>query len=265
MKSIIRPLLWITTLYFLPLVRIAAQDAVPLHPGVYDTWHSIDKPGISATGKLVYFEQNPQYGDGKLIIHYPSTNAYDTLERAGGAQVSPGEDFLACRIRPFLRETRKARLDGKKKDELPKDSLLVYALNGKRYIYPGLKSFGIPAKSGKTMFALIDKPEPKEDTAVNDTLSADTVAVKKKVSPKKKKDKTETYLLKIIYPADSLIFTHEQVTQAVISETGASIIYATCKPDSIPVSEVMFFDTEKQAERQLFSAPGHIRNLAVDA
>jgi hypothetical protein len=265
MKSINRPLLWITALIILPLARLAAQDAVPLHPGVYDSWQSIDKPGISATGKLVYFEQNPQYGDGKLIIYQPSAGTYDTLTRVYAAQVSPDENYLAGRIRPFLRETRKARLDGKKKDELPKDSLLVYTLNSKRYVYPGLKSFGVPAKNGKAMYALIDKPEPKEETEKNDTLSADTLAVKKKVSPKKKKDKTETYLLKIIYPADSLIFTYEQVTQAVISETGASIIYATYKPDSIPVSEVMFFDTEKQAERQLFSVPGHIRNLAVDA
>ena len=61
-----------------------------------------------------------------------------------------------------------------------------------------------------------------------------------------------------------MIFTREQVTQAVISETGGSIVYSTFKPDSIPVSEVMLFDTEKQTDRQLFTAPGHIRNLSVD-
>lgn len=264
MKSNTCPLLWISAMIILPLARLAAQDALPLHPGVYDSWQSIDKPGISFTGKLVYFEQNPQYGDGKLIIYQPSAGTYDTLPRVYAAQVSPDENYLAGRIRPFLRETRKARLDGKKKDELPKDSLLVHTLSGKKYVYPGLKSFGVPAKNGRAMFALINKPEPKEDSAVNDSLPADTLALKKKLSPKKKKDKTETYLLKIIYPSDSMIFTREQVIQAVISETGGSIVYSTFKPDSIPVSEVMLFDTEKQTDRQLFTAPGHIRNLSVD-
>lgn len=243
---------------------VSGQNQMPLSPDVYDSWNSIDRPGLSRDGKIVFFEQNPQYGDGSLILYYPEKQSYDTISRGYGAAVPVSGSFTAWKIKPPLKDTRQAKLDGKKKDDFPKDSLGILSRNGNKFLFPGLKSFSVAAKGGEAMFALIDKPIPAADTAKHDSLAPEKGKELKKEKPAKKKDETKTYLLNIVYPADSVILSRENVTDAVISEQGGTILYATLSSDSIPVSAVFAFNTVTRTETPIFSAPGHILSPAAD-
>ncbi|MHC1774093.1 MAG: alpha/beta hydrolase family protein [Lentimicrobium sp.] len=258
-------------IFLVAVVSANAQERIPLNPGVYDQWKSIERPLISQNGQIVSYEINPQQGDGCLIINHPVTGKSDTIARAYEAAFSPSDDFSAYKVKPFYKDTRKAKLDGKKKDDLPKDSLGISAFNGYVFRFAGLKSFSLPAKTGNFLAALLETPKPEKagDSATADSVNITENAVKaerdaKKANELKKKDKTETYTLKLIFPSDSLIYSWDSVSAFTISENGMSVAWTTYRNDSIPLSKVFIFETLVKKEREIYSESGFIRNLALD-
>jgi len=247
---------------------VLSQDKIPLNPDVYDGWKNLERPQISNNGKFVACEINPQQGDGSLIVSIPAENRNDTIDRACEASFSPGNGFIAYKVKPFYNETRKAKLDGKKKDELPKDSLGISAFNGKIYRYPGLKSFSLPVKGSDWVAALLETPKPEKitDTTAKDTSILKTAEnpVKKKEVKDKKKDKTETFTLKYLIPGKDSIQSWDSVTSFAVSENGRTLAWATYRNDSLPVSGISLFDTGRNTRTEVFRGPGFIKNIALD-
>jgi len=271
MKSKFNVLLIIVSLLLLRLTDLQAQERIPLNPGVYDKWKSIERPLISPNGKYVSYEVNPQSGDGILVINGKNIPA-DTISRGYESVFSTDNSFFAYKIKPLYQAVRKAKLDGKKKDELPKDSIGISAFSGRFYRFADLKSFNIPTKSGNFIAALLETPEPAKKT---DTTAADTTGIEKKTenterkvknsAKPKKKDKTETYTLKLVYPADSMIFSWDSVADYAISENGKILAWSSYRNDSLPESSVRIFDTDAKKTSGIFKSVGYIRNLSIDA
>jgi len=93
-----------------------------------------------------------------LFIRNNQTNVEFMIPR--GAQVVFSEDgnYLFGKIKPFFAETRKAKIDKKKADELPKDSLFIYHLqNANLEKIATVKSFQTPSKSNGAIVYLLDK------------------------------------------------------------------------------------------------------------
>ncbi|NTW24133.1 MAG: S9 family peptidase [Lentimicrobium sp.] len=253
------------------LIQAKAQERIPLNPGVYDDWKSIERAQISSNGNFVSYEVNPQSGDGILVIS-GNQNPSDTIYRGYESVFSSDNSFFAYKIKPFHQTIRKAKLDGKKKDELPKDSMGISAFNGRTYRFAELKSFTIPAKSGNFVAALLETPKPSKEI---DSSAVDTTRIEKKaennekkikngVKPKKK-DKTETYTLKLVFPSDSLIFSRDSITDYTISEKGKTIAWSSYSNDSLPVSSVYLFETVSKQTNEIFKSEGYIRNLSIDS
>ncbi|MBK9358951.1 MAG: S9 family peptidase [Bacteroidales bacterium] len=254
--------------FLLTYITASSQERIPLSHDVYDNWKNLERPQISNNGKFVAYEINPQQGDGSLIVSIPAETRNDTIERACEASFSPGNGFIVYKVKPFYRETRKAKLDGKKKDELPKDSLGISAFNGKDYRLPGLKSFSLPVKGSDWLAALLETPEPEKTT---DTSAKDTSALKKaenqdkkKEIKGKKKDKTETFTLKYLIPGEDSIQSWDSVTSFAVSENGRTLAWATYRNDSLPVSGISLFDTGRNTRTEIFHGPGFIKNIALD-
>ncbi|MBK6345382.1 MAG: S9 family peptidase [Bacteroidales bacterium] len=254
--------------FLLTYITASSQERIPLSHDVYDNWKNLERPQISNNGKFVAYEINPQQGDGSLIVSIPAETRNDTIERACEASFSPGNGFIVYKVKPFYRETRKAKLDGKKKDELPKDSLGISAFNGKVYRLPGLKSFSLPVKGSDWLAALLETPEPEKTT---DTSAKDTSALKKaenqdkkKEIKGKKKDKTETFTLKYLIPGKDSIQSWDSVTSFAVSENGRTLAWATYRNDSLPVSGISLFDTGRNTRTEIFHGPGFIKNIALD-
>lgn len=251
-------------------LSLSAQERKPLNPDVYDSWNAIDRPEISRNGNMVTYEINPQYGDGQLIIHRFGSAAADTVARAYQAAISAESGYTAFRIKALLEQTRKAKVEGKKKDDLPGDSLGILTANGKRFLYPGLKSFSVPLEGGASLFALFKDEKPGAKEAENDTLAGEEKQEKpsgeeKQKSNGRKKDKTETFLLRIINPTDSLIAERPGVTHAAVSKNGKTIVYASYTNDSLPFASVSMRDEPAGREIIVFSGTGSIGGLALSS
>jgi dipeptidyl aminopeptidase/acylaminoacyl peptidase len=115
---------------------------------VFDGWKSIKSQKISDDGKWITYEIIPGKGDGKLFLYEVSTGKLDSFERGSEAKFFDNGNSFAYKLKPKYELTRKAKLDKKKAEEQPKDSLIIFNLTSKTTIkYANVKSFDVTYES----------------------------------------------------------------------------------------------------------------------
>ena len=141
---------------FLSFVAFAQKK--PLDHSVYDQWQSIKETVMHPKGQYLAYTIVPQEGDGVLIVRNTQTNIEFTIPRAAQVVFSEDGNYLFGKIKPTFNETRKAKIDKKKADELPKDSLFIYHLkDASLEKIANVKTFQIPSKSNGAIVYLLDK------------------------------------------------------------------------------------------------------------
>ncbi len=131
----------------------------PLDHTVYDGWQSLGDRLISNDGNYLSFSVNPQEGDGILTIQSVSGNYKKEVPRGYGPVITEDSRYLLCRIKPFFKETRDAKIKKKKPEDMPKDSLLILELGTDNLTKVArIKSFKVPDESGAWLAYLLEKP-----------------------------------------------------------------------------------------------------------
>ena len=125
---------------------------------VYDSWQSIRETSFHPQGKYIVYAIVPQEGDGTFIIRNVKTGNELSIARATQAVFTENGEYLVAKIKPSFVETRKAKIDKKKADEMPKDSLVIVELatNTIQKI-PSVKSFQLAEHGNDMMVYLKDK------------------------------------------------------------------------------------------------------------
>lgn len=105
------------------LCTAASAQKKPLDHDVYDSWESVSSLTLSADGRIVAYQVKPQQGDARLVFHNIETGAELEVERGGGLVLPKDASYAVFTIKAPYAETRQARIDGKKSDEMPRDSV----------------------------------------------------------------------------------------------------------------------------------------------
>ena len=141
---------------FLTFVGFAQKK--PLDHTVYDQWQSVKETVMDPNGQFIAYTVVPQEGDGMLFIRNLNTNVDFKIPRGSQIVFSEDGNYLFGKVKPFYSETRKAKIEKKKADELPKDSLFIYHLQTANLEkIASVKSFQIPSKSNGAIVYLLDK------------------------------------------------------------------------------------------------------------
>ena len=137
----------------------------PLDHSVYDNWKSVSGLSVQNDGDWARWTVAPQEGDLVLHLYNVKTGKTYDIERASQAKISEDGKKLVFKIAPKFQETRQAKIDKKKPNETPKDSLGVLDLvTGKIEKYPYLKGFKFGDKlNAFVAFQEAEKPAPKPD------------------------------------------------------------------------------------------------------
>ena len=137
----------------------------PLDHSVYDGWKSVSGLTVQNDGDWARWTVAPQEGDVVLHLYNVKTGKTYDLERATGARISEDGKKVVFRIVPKFQETRQARIDKKKPNEMPKDSLGILDLaTGRIERYPFVKNLRISDKLNTYVaFQDADKPAPKPE------------------------------------------------------------------------------------------------------
>jgi dipeptidyl aminopeptidase/acylaminoacyl peptidase len=157
-------------------VQVAHAQKKPLDHSVYDSWQSINSTAISKNGSHLFYLVGVQEGDAKLYIKDQKNQLLGTIDRASAPRFSNDEQYIITTIKPFYQETREARIKKKKPDEMPKDTLAIFALKTKEIQkIPAIKSFKTPTETGNYLaYVVEEKPAtlPASEDSTQTRLSA---------------------------------------------------------------------------------------------
>ncbi len=95
----------------------------PLDHDVYDGWQSVAAIQLSPDGRLLSYEVRPQEGDGTLYLKNLATGAELAVPRGTGLKWAQDASAGLFTVKAPFADTRQAKIDKKKPDEQPKDSV----------------------------------------------------------------------------------------------------------------------------------------------
>lgn len=122
-----RRLFLISLFAALTLSEAFAQKPALDH-SVYDSWKSIGRISIPDGGDWAIYTVSPQEGDAVLHLYNIRSGKEYALDCVSSAVLSKDAKRAVFRISPKFSETRQARIDKKKGDEMPQPSLGVLNL-----------------------------------------------------------------------------------------------------------------------------------------
>ena len=202
-----------------------AQERKPLDHDAYDSWQRVSAYKISNDGKILAWQVSEQEGDSRLYIRRLETGEELVIDRASNFKMSEAADFGTCLVSAPYAVTRQAKIDKKKDDEMPKDSIACI----------NLKTF--------------------EVTKIADASSASTgwdaapyIFISQKV--KGKKDYKNLLVFKT---SDGSVDTLRQIASFEVSRSGdkLAVVTAKDKKDSLSKSSVVLYDYSTSSSRSL--------------
>ena len=133
------------TIFSLFISIFSFSQKIALDHSVYDQWEAIRESIWQPQGQFICYSINPQEGDAVLIVKNIASKTELIISRGAQPVFTEDGNYLIAKIKPSFNETRKAKIDKKKPDEMPKDSLVILVLaTGKMNKISGVKSFQVP-------------------------------------------------------------------------------------------------------------------------
>ncbi|HPS64411.1 MAG TPA: prolyl oligopeptidase family serine peptidase [Ignavibacteria bacterium] len=239
-----------------------SQEKIPLDHSLYNSWKRIERAKISQDGKFVTYEINPAKGDGYFYVYNSSSGKLDSLFRGSEGVVIPNTNIAVLKIKPPFDAIRKMKIDKKKSDEFPKDTLAYIDLS------KGLKEINTIPDVQKFSYTEFGMPQ----LVYLKDYKSDTVAHSGK--KKSKKIKTEhfkdTYQLNILDLKLQETDTVDDVSDFEISKMNDVVIYtkqtidtAETHSTSIPYSEIFIYNPHNKTTKKIFDEAGKVSKLTI--
>ena len=144
------------------LCSLTAQKKALDH-SVYDTWKSVGTATMTQDGKYSLTTVSAQAADGYLVQSNLLNGSSFIIDRGKTPAFTFDSKYAVCAIAPLYNDSRQAKIDKKKPEESPKDTLCIWTLGSTALTkYPFVTSFK-SAEEGKLAVAF--KTDPPADTS----------------------------------------------------------------------------------------------------
>ena len=154
------------------LQQMHAQKKVLDHT-VYDNWQSIGDKAISNNGRYIAYNILPQDGDAVLEVKDIVTNNAVSISRGYDFKFTANNHFLICKIKPFFKDLRTAKIKKLKTEGQPMDSLLILRLaDFNLFKLSKIKSYLLSEKTGDYLTVLLNKSNEikNKPDEINDSI-----------------------------------------------------------------------------------------------
>ncbi|MFW5687824.1 MAG: hypothetical protein ACOCXV_02750, partial [Bacteroidota bacterium] len=258
---------WLMALAFAGL----AQQKQPLTHDVYDKWENISGTKIAPDGEYMMYELNPQRQDGNLIVRSLADDNEIRVPRGSKAAFSPGGGFAVFHIEPPRDVVRQAKVEKKKREEMPKDSLGILVFDQDDIItYENVNSYQLPEEPSPWLAftidlqRVVDKTGNEDESAPTDTIPP--AAGKEETKDKEEEPETEIIKQLIIKnPTAQQAHVFDNVEHFRLAENGKAVIFlqqpSESKDDTLKIKKLYYFDTSAQSLHLLDSAAGDYKQL----
>ncbi len=260
-------LLFVSILSF----SLAAQEKQPLSHDDYDKWENISGVEIAPDGNHLLYLLNPQRQDGNLIITKTDGSEEQRIARGSKASFSPDSNFAVFHIEPPQEVVRQAKVDKKKKDEMPKDSLGILLLSsGELLTYEDVISYQLPKEPSPWLAFTLDFSRILEESEESGNNPTDTIPEPlKEEQPEEEEKEPETEKVKqliISNPLEGISHVYDMVEHYRMAENGTSVLFiqeVKSEEDSLEIRKLFAFNTADQSLQLLDSAAGDFKQLSV--
>ncbi|MDD4820457.1 MAG: hypothetical protein PHD21_06455, partial [Flavobacteriales bacterium] len=241
----------------------------------YALWNAISGQKITKNGSHAVYELIPQRGDSRVIIVSADGKDADTIYCASESFLSADDAYVAVRVKAPFAVTRKMKLDKKKPDDMPKDTLVIKKIGQKETKKYASLSAWKKGKDASWIAFTVEKEKVKpqiKDTVKKDTVSKKAVAEKPKEvvkdTAKKKKVELKPLGKKLCITNPSLsdsLYTFENVTEFATNKEGSYFCFVTAEKDSVEHTKVYLFSSAKTAADVVFQGEGNVIKPVVDS
>lgn len=241
-----------------------AQEKQPLDHDVYDIWNRVAEQALSNDGDWALWSSGPVEGDATLDIRSLPADLSYTIARGTNAAFSADSRFAAFHIKPPQEAIRAAKLEKKKADEQPKDSLGILNLNtGDLALVARVKSFKLPEEGRGWIAYLLEKPLPDTTQTEEPEEAEEPEAEEGEEEAEKKKDKKPgtPLVLRSLTSGDETRIA--DVTDYHFTKDGRFLAYSVSSEDGA-ADGVFAIDVASGTTTTLMTGEGHYVQLALD-
>ena len=256
-KLSMKQLISIILLY--PILLIAGTTK-PISTEDFANWKRIVNRQISTDGTIVFYEINPQKGDGVLIIHNTTTNQIDSLKRGADARITADSKLLVYTIKTPSDTTRKHKIAKTKKELLPKDSIGIFNTQTREITkYPGFKSTACGIESN-TVFLMMDPEKATKTEEKNDSTAKNTTK-KPKINSSKGR---ELFDLVIVNSGTNTSKRFKRVeSYGYATKADFAAIFAK-ENDSTKINTLIFYNALNSTADTLLRDSNFIKKITFD-
>ncbi|HTH54991.1 MAG TPA: prolyl oligopeptidase family serine peptidase [Cyclobacteriaceae bacterium] len=233
----------------------ASVQKKPLSHTEYDSWKDIPSKLISPDGSVAAIVINPQDGDGKVVFYHLKTNQQDSVKRAADIQITFNSRYAAFKIKPQQKLIKELRRQKKKREDLPKDSLGLYAFTSRKTEkIPDVKSYKIPEKDGGWIAYQLEAVKEVKPKVTAPKPNEEKKEERKPEKPKKKKinndDNGYTLVLRNLLTSKTVSFGF--VKDYTFAKYGQGLLFASSGNDSTMKAGVYWYDLKNEKMQALY-------------
>lgn len=254
--------------FFLVSVSISFSQKPALDHSLYDSWESVGTQMISNDGKWIGFSINPQEGDRELFLYATDDDTRLNFQRGEKLTFTDDSRFAVFTIRPFYRDIKAVRDKKMKKEELPKDTLVIVDLHTREVTrIADIQSHQISEKESAILVYHVTPPEDED----------------------KNRRKSKDHEPAPLYMTDLTTgnqFTYENVIKYTLSKRGNSLAIVTQDPQpeeqkdqkddnqdndqnekqskNHPLNTIQWIETSTGTDRTLISEEGDFTRFHFD-
>lgn len=153
-------------LLIITISPLTAQQKKAMEVSDFANWNRISRQLISNDGNWVAYVAQPGEGNPTLHLYNGVTKNAEVMARATTPSFSADSRFLMYTLKPDDESVKTMRRSGKKKDDLPKDTLVVLKLADLTTIkVAGAMDVKVPEKWGDWVFFKLENEIQKDSTA----------------------------------------------------------------------------------------------------
>jgi dipeptidyl aminopeptidase/acylaminoacyl peptidase len=246
------------------LAPLRAGTPAPLDYRAYDGWNRIAGTVLSPDGATLAYVVTPQDGDPTLIVRTIRSGDQRTQTRGSDPAFAGNGRFVLFTYLPPRKDIDAAKKAEKPPAEQPKNGLGIIDLQspGGAELIEKVRAYAYGADGG-TAIAYLSEPTPAPSASPSPAASASptpAASPKPKAADSKKKATASTLTIRDLASGTKL--TVANVSEAVESENGSFIAYATETADGSG-DGVHVFDVASGKQSEVIEGAGRYRNLSI--
>jgi dipeptidyl aminopeptidase/acylaminoacyl peptidase len=244
----------------------------------YDAWQSIRGQKISSDGLWVLYTAALQEGDGELVVRHVESGREYRHPRGSGAEFTADVQHVVFLIDPAEADTKAAKKDKTKAEDMPKKALGVMDLaDGSVETVDRVKSFELAEDVGGWVAYLHEGPTSEQKKAAEEAKKAEQPAEEPEAEEEggeeaeeededdeddEKKDYGTTLTLRSL--SDGSEWNAASVLEYLLTKDASYLVYTVSSEDEPAADGIYAYGPANASSLTVIAGEGNYKRLAMD-